>query len=244
MTWWSVLFFGLSFFGAGVGFPLHGQTTCKPCLRPDLNKQIENKSPNVTSLELDKTDVRIPSPTGSPLKYAEYSRELTIGVSTSATDPEGDILIYSYSVNGGRIVGAGTKVTWDLNKVWPGTYTITASVDDGCGHCGAKITKAIEVLPPLSAPACLCPDVRIDSLHLKTRSPVPIFSAFVSGPLPPGLGYSWTVSVGRIVGQGTRTITVEPPENYSAEDATVTVQITGLNNDCECPISASKSFRY
>ena len=53
-------------------------------------------------------------------------------------------LLYSYTVSGGKIIGQGQKVIWDLSGVAPGTYTITAGVDDGCGICGE--TKSMEVI--------------------------------------------------------------------------------------------------
>jgi hypothetical protein len=68
-----------------------------------------------------------------------------IDVTTIAIDPDGDELIYSYTVSGGKIIGTGAKVVWDLRGVKPGVYTITAAVDDGCGLCGVPKTKSIIV---------------------------------------------------------------------------------------------------
>lgn len=68
-----------------------------------------------------------------------------IQVRTKAADPENDLLQYSYAVSGGRIIGNGAEVTWDLTTVPIGTYTITAAVDDGCGPCGRTMTKTVTV---------------------------------------------------------------------------------------------------
>ena len=68
-----------------------------------------------------------------------------ISVVTVATDPENDVLTYNYKVSAGRIVGNGAKVMWDLTMVRPGTYTITAGVDDGMGIVGKTITKTVTV---------------------------------------------------------------------------------------------------
>jgi hypothetical protein len=54
-------------------------------------------------------------------------------------------LLYVYKVSGGRIVGTGKDVMWDLADAKPGIYTITAGVDDGCGICGETKTKEITV---------------------------------------------------------------------------------------------------
>jgi hypothetical protein len=66
-------------------------------------------------------------------------------VATTAVDPENDVVTYNYTVSGGRIVGQGKKVHWDLTGIAPGTYTIIAGVDDGCGICGQTQTQTITV---------------------------------------------------------------------------------------------------
>lgn len=68
-----------------------------------------------------------------------------IAVFAWAKDDEGDTLTYNYTFTGGKIIGTGAKVLWDLSDVKPGTYTITAAVDDGCGFCGRTVTKTVTV---------------------------------------------------------------------------------------------------
>jgi hypothetical protein len=68
-----------------------------------------------------------------------------IEVITSAADPEADVLTFSYVVSGGRIVGAGAKVLWDLTGIAPGRYTITVGVDDGAGIVGERKTRTVTV---------------------------------------------------------------------------------------------------
>ncbi len=80
---------------------------------------------------------------------------MSTNVTTTAVDPENDVLTYNYTVSGGRIVGQGANVSWDLTGVNPGTYTITAGVDDGCGVCGQTKTQTITV------EKCDCVPVRI-----------------------------------------------------------------------------------
>ena len=69
----------------------------------------------------------------------------TVEIQTIAFDVNNGVLIYKYEVSGGKIIGQGTKVIWDLSGVEAGTYKITASVDDGCGFCGKTQTKLITV---------------------------------------------------------------------------------------------------
>lgn len=68
-----------------------------------------------------------------------------VKVFVTAVDPEGDVLTYNYTVTGGRVVGAGAKVVWDLAGVRPGTYTLTAAVDDGAGPIGKQVTKSVTI---------------------------------------------------------------------------------------------------
>jgi hypothetical protein len=56
--------------------------------------------------------------------------------------------MFSYTTilfTAGKIIGEGSKVIWNLNGVQPGSYTITAGVDDGCGICGQTVTKEVTI---------------------------------------------------------------------------------------------------
>ena len=68
-----------------------------------------------------------------------------IEVTTEATDPENDPLTYNYTVSGGKIIGEGKSVVWDMSKLPLGDYTITATVDDGCGVCGEPRTETVTI---------------------------------------------------------------------------------------------------
>ncbi len=74
------------------------------------------------------------------------STEKTISISTKATNENHDQLLYNYTTNGGKIIGNGEKVIWDLTGAKPGAYTITAATDNGCGICGTTVTKTVTVV--------------------------------------------------------------------------------------------------
>lgn len=61
-------------------------------------------------------------------------------------EKENDTFKYIYKISGGKIVGEGSKVSWDLSDAEAGTYTITAEVQDSCGTCGQSITMKICVI--------------------------------------------------------------------------------------------------
>ena len=81
-------------------------------------------------------DVMLTPIPGEPRKF---------DVLVDALDPENDVLIYKYKLTGGRIIGVGLRVVWDLTAATPGTYMITAGVDDGCGICGQYIVKTVVI---------------------------------------------------------------------------------------------------
>lgn len=225
------------------------QVRCKPCLRPNSGptKVVQNKSPAVTDLVLDQSELRNPLPKGSPPKWPEPWPDMTVRVQTTAADPEGDILTYNYKVTGGRVVGTGANVFWNLSAVMPGTYTITAAVDDGCGVCGEKITRTVTVLAHENTPACVCSDIRIDSVSSKFGQ-IPhlsAFSVYMSAPQQPNLTYNWTISEGTIdSGQGTPRIKISHPKEKLGQQLKVSVEIVGLDPNCECPNTASREFKY
>lgn len=72
--------------------------------------------------------------------------EKIIKVRTDVNNPDGDPLIYKYKVSGGQVMGQGANVSWDLTAVEPGIYTITVSIDDGCGDCSAPRIEQIKVI--------------------------------------------------------------------------------------------------
>ena len=121
------------------------QTDCsKPCKRPPLDEN--NKPPDVTDLTLSQTEVAASCPSGQvPQEGMAYDDKMTVQVTTTAVDPEKDVVVYNYTVSGGRIVGQGSRVSWNLTGIAPGTYTITAGVDDGCGICGQTQTRTITI---------------------------------------------------------------------------------------------------
>jgi hypothetical protein len=99
---------------------------------------------NVTDLTLSKNEINVEYDKSKSDKVY-FLESGQIFVNTVAVDPEGDVLVYRYIVSAGKIVGSGAKVVWDLSGVKPGTYTITAGVDDGCGICGKTETKTVTI---------------------------------------------------------------------------------------------------
>jgi PKD domain len=169
----------------------------------------------------------------------------TVQLAATATDPDGDTLLYTWSTTGGRITGDGPNVTWDLSGATPGTYTATVEVDDGCG-CIAYANTSVTVTScgcvPRPTPPPACPTITVDCPTSLTSATAPItFTANVSGGNPnASLTYNWTVSAGAITsGQGTSSITVDPTGIAGGTGITASVTVGGLDPSCSASASCT-----
>jgi hypothetical protein len=216
--------------------------------RRDARKaEVENIPANVESVTLGETRVTRPCPPGQrPVEGQNCSDDMSVSVTTVARDAENDVLTYNYTVSGGRVTGQGANVTWDLSGVAPGTYTITAGVDDGCGVCGATKTQTITVEdcrceePPRP---CICPTVDVTGPSGVTRPGESMtFTANVGGASGGDVTYNWTVSSGTISnGQGSPVITVDTTGLAGGSNVTATVTIGGNNFCTDCTPSDSET---
>jgi hypothetical protein len=201
---------------------------------------VENKPPSVDSVTISDTMIMLPCPPGTRSESNSCNDNRTVDVSTKASDPENDVLTYNYTVSGGRVVGQGANVQWDLSNAQPGTYTITTGVDDGCGVCGKTETKTIEVKAcPDCKPICECNAITVSGPSGVTNPGDSMtFTANVGGG--GDYTYNWTVSNGTISsGQGTSSITVSTTKDMAGQNVTATVEVGGM---CpECPKTASET---
>ncbi len=111
--------------------------------KPSGMKEFINSPPVIEEIILSKEGV---------LFNDEKKDSNLIDVEVRVSDPENDVLTYDYTVSVGRIISDGSKVNfspkvkWDICGAKPGTYTITVTVDDGCGICAKPKTKTLTVL--------------------------------------------------------------------------------------------------
>lgn len=106
----------------------------------------KNYFADVVNLTLNRTEITTDCSSLDSTQNRGCSDDIKqVAIFTKAVDPENDVLTYNYEISGGKIIGQGANVVWDLSGVKPGTYTIKAGVDDGCGICGKTITKTVVV---------------------------------------------------------------------------------------------------
>ncbi|MGH9207964.1 MAG: Ig-like domain-containing protein, partial [Acidimicrobiales bacterium] len=70
------------------------------------------------------------------------------GITSVASDPDGDPLTYSYTTTGGQIVGSGPKVQFDSTGLAAGSYSVKCSVSDGRGGTADSSTNVDVQQPP------------------------------------------------------------------------------------------------
>jgi outer membrane protein OmpA-like peptidoglycan-associated protein len=72
-----------------------------------------------------------------------------VGFTANCMDPDGDPLTYTWTTNGGQIVGTGAAVQLDTTGLAPGSYTVTVRCEDGRGGAAdASATVQVQAPPP------------------------------------------------------------------------------------------------
>jgi hypothetical protein len=74
-----------------------------------------------------------------------------VAINSTASDPDGDPLTYSYSVTGGQISGNGPVAQFDSTGLSAGNYTVTCTADDGQGG-RTSATTSVDVQQPAPPP--------------------------------------------------------------------------------------------
>jgi hypothetical protein len=203
--------------------------------------EILNKPADVTAVALGANTITIGCRPGFRSRSGACTDNRSVTVSATAVDPENDPLTYNYTVSGGRVVGTGSNVTWDLSGANPGTYTITTAVDDGCGVCGKTNTQTITVAECADCvQICECPTLSVSGPGVVNPGSSMTFTANMSGSA--SVTYNWTVTAGTISsGQGSSSITVDTTGLAPNSNVTATVNIGGLDSSCNCTTSASET---
>jgi hypothetical protein len=74
-----------------------------------------------------------------------------VAINSTASDPDGDPITYSYSASGGQVSGNGPVAQFDSTGLSAGSYTVTGTADDGQGG-RATCTATVDVQQPAPPP--------------------------------------------------------------------------------------------
>jgi len=99
---------------------------------------------NVSKVTLSANEIIAGCDSGNQ-SCADGNRQIEVLVDAEASPCTSWDFKYNYTITGGRIIGQGEKVVWDLSGAKPGRYLITADVDNGCGICGTTKTEFVDV---------------------------------------------------------------------------------------------------
>ena len=191
---------------------------------------LPNQPPVISSFAASTASITLPCPEGTTSATCPTTASSSVSLTTTATDPDGDTLLYSYTVTGGRITGDGPNVTWDLSGVGPGTYTASVEVDDGCGCVTSSSTTVTIAACTDCRPILVCPTVNVSCPSEAQPGPVTFTANVGPGTPPVSPTYNWSVSAGTITsGQGTPSITVN---GTGGQAITATVELGGLDPSC------------
>ncbi|HET6932699.1 MAG TPA: OmpA family protein [Candidatus Acidoferrum sp.] len=73
-----------------------------------------------------------------------------VNIVSTASDPDGDSLTYSYTATGGQVSGNGPTAQFDSTGLAAGSYSITCTADDGRGgRTSAPATVAVQEQPEI-----------------------------------------------------------------------------------------------
>jgi hypothetical protein len=210
---------------------------------PDV---LPNQAPVISAFAASTSTITMPCPEGTHSSSGACPTTATssVGLTTTATDPDGDTLLYTYSTTGGRITGEGANVTWDLSGLAPGTYTASVEVDDGCGCISFSSTTVTIANCNDCIPNLVCPTVSVTcSDAVDEGQPATFTARFDQGTPTVSETYNWTVSAGTITsGQGTNSITVDT-KGLGSQSVTATVEIGGVDPTCNRTASCTTPVR-
>ena len=206
------------------------------------NPRIPPKPPNVAptvTVSASVASITLPCPPGTSSPTCPTSASRSVTLTAVGVDSDNDTLLYTWSVTGGTLTGDGREVAWDLSAVQPGTYTATATVNDGNQHTAMNTTtvtiaECTDCKPPCPTVSVSCP------ADVDLGAPI-TFSA--SGAESMTVTYNWTVSAGTISsGQGTSSITVDT-SGLGGQSVTATVELGGLDPSCSRTASCTTSVK-
>jgi outer membrane protein OmpA-like peptidoglycan-associated protein len=146
----------------------------------------------------------------------------------NASDPDGDVLTYTWTATGGRIVGSGASVTFDATGLAEGTYTVTAQVNDGFGHT-VECSTTVNVKKRPNQ----CPTVSLSADKTSvTQGETVTFTATASDPDngPSPVTFEWNTSAGSL----RRVSDNEVQLDTTGLEGSITVSVTTGDGDPNC----------
>jgi hypothetical protein len=204
------------------------------------------KKPSVV-LQASKTMIMIPCPPGMrPFSSSCPPDGLQVSL-ISVTDGFRNPL-YAYTAGGGRILGEGNNVVWDLSGVLPGIYTTTVEVRDNKKHraVSSVTVKVQECRDCVHTHENFCSPIAVICYdEVKAGTPI---TCKVEMPRSSQFKYVWSVYgysgedlSGRLRSRGTY-VSI-PTETLAGQTITVEVEVKGRDPSCNSTTSSQTKVK-
>jgi hypothetical protein len=168
-----------------------------------------------------------------------------VKVSTSLGPGFDSSVEYYYQVSGGRIIGSGPEVIWEIeNTMARGIYTISVGVGKDRILSGETASASITMEEcPECHPTCECPSIAINAPTARvTPGDTIVVNVYIGGDEFAKLPKLWTVTGGNILrGQGTQRIFVLVDRSDTAS-VDIVFEILETDPNCNCPATETVSI--
>jgi outer membrane protein OmpA-like peptidoglycan-associated protein len=161
-----------------------------------------------------------------------------IAATAQGSDTYNHPINYTWAATGGKVDGTGPQARWQPAGAAPGTYTISAHLDDGHGNnasCSSDVTVQPKPVPPAPTMSCSADP---SSIQVGERATV---TATVNDSSGTALTYAWQANSGQVTGTGA---SVQfDSTGLAAGDYTVTGRATNANGaaaDCTATVTVQQ----
>lgn len=208
-----------------------------------LSKGLLKRKPSVV-LQASKTLITFPCPPDDHSSSGSCPSTFDFQVALTAIAKDfNKLLLYTYTVAGGRVVGEGSKVTWDLSGAGPGIYAATVEIQDNKKHRALSSVTLKIVNCADCVDCCMCPPILV-TCYDEVRAGTPITCKVWVGPWPDPITYEWSALdssgadlSGSISGRGP-SISI-PTNGLGGKSVYTKVEVKGLDPSCSPTASSS-----
>ena len=173
---------------------------------------------------------------------SKRSDDLVVDVRTGAVSNSVlDKLNFTYTISGGKMIGSGANVKWDLSGLEPGTYTVSVDADDGKdGASSSKKSISLYSRDCTWTPECTQVDIS-DIRRAKDSNDFIVSATVAAGP---DVELEWEgVGADVIAGQGSRLVRLRPRKNFKLGESTVTLTVDSRNLPGMCRRSLTERLQ-
>ena len=144
-------------------------------------------------------------------------------ISATASDRDGDKLVYSWSSSAGQLTGSGNRYTLKTSSINPGQVEVRATVADGRGETATNRVVITVTERPNSSPSV--GQIDIDRTRISAGERVQL-RANATDPDGDSLRYQWSSSAGTVSGNGPQASVDTSGVSGASGSVQVTVSLT------------------